>query len=358
MIFRRALLRELSLTAAGLFLVLLGILFTNLMLRLLGRAAGGSVASEGVFALIGFNAVYYLPVLLAVTLYLTVLLTLTRAFRDSEMIVWFTSGRSLTAWLRPILLFAAPFVAIIAAMSLVLSPWAEKRQREFLQQLDAREEFSALTPGLFKEFRRVDLVVFVESINTFDGTIRNVFAQSTEHGREITLIARSGRLENQDNGDRFIILEDGRRYEVTPGTPELRILEFERLGRRLEPREVEGGQERVRAKSTPTLFLEAGPAEKAELFWRFGVPVSSVLLVLLAIPLAYVNPRMGRSFNLVAAALVYMIYNNTLSVVQTRIALDRLPAIPSFVLVHLAVALVVALLFYRRLVVFRWGRRG
>ncbi|MCL4762027.1 MAG: LptF/LptG family permease, partial [Burkholderiales bacterium] len=113
MIFRRSLVRELTLTAIGLFVVLLGILFTNLVVRLLARAAGGSIASEGILALLGFNAVFYLNILLTVALYLTVLLTVTRWYRDSEMIVWFASGQSLADWLRPILLFAAPFLVAI-----------------------------------------------------------------------------------------------------------------------------------------------------------------------------------------------------------------------------------------------------
>src|SRR5512137_502040 len=106
MIFRRSLVRELTATAIGLFLVLLGILFTNLVLRLLARAAGGAIAPDGIVALLGFNALFYLNILLTVALFLTVLLTLTRWYRDSEMIVWFTAGQSLASWLTPILLFA------------------------------------------------------------------------------------------------------------------------------------------------------------------------------------------------------------------------------------------------------------
>ena len=97
MIYRRTLIRELTANAFGLFLILLGILFTNLVLRLLARAAGGTVAPEGILALLGFNAVFYLNILLSVALFLTVLLTLSRWYRDSEMIVWLTSGQPLTA---------------------------------------------------------------------------------------------------------------------------------------------------------------------------------------------------------------------------------------------------------------------
>src|ERR1700740_1765895 len=103
MIFRRSLVREMTATAVGLFVVLLAILFTNLVLKLLARAAGGAVAPDGIMALLGFGAMFYLNILLSVTVFLTVLMTLSRWYRDSEMIVWFTSGQGLTRWIRPIL---------------------------------------------------------------------------------------------------------------------------------------------------------------------------------------------------------------------------------------------------------------
>ncbi len=124
MVFRRSLVRELTATAVALFLVLLGILFTNLVLRLLARAAGGTVAPEGILALLGFNALFYFNILLSVALFLTVLLTLSRWYRDSEMIVWFTSGQSAHRVAQADPLFATPFLLAIVVLSLWLSPWA------------------------------------------------------------------------------------------------------------------------------------------------------------------------------------------------------------------------------------------
>src|SRR5262252_712048 len=141
MIFRRSLVREMTATAIGLFLVLMAILFTNLMLRLLARAAGGTVAPEGILALLGFNALFYFNILLSVTLFLTVLLTLSRWHRDSEMIVWYTSGQSPVALLWPVLVFSVPFMIAILVLSLFLSPWAEQRKLEYERQLENRDEF-------------------------------------------------------------------------------------------------------------------------------------------------------------------------------------------------------------------------
>jgi lipopolysaccharide export system permease protein len=358
MIFRRSLVRELTLTALGLFLVLLGILFTNLVLRLLARAAGGAIAADGILALLGFNALFYLNILLTVALFLTVLLTLTRWYRDSEMIVWFTAGQSLTAWLKPILLFAAPFLAAILALSLFLSPWAERRKLEFERQLESRDELVLLNPGLFREFPRAKLVVFVESVNTADGTIRNVFLQSTDAAKDETTVARIARLQEMENGDRFIILEDGRRYEGKPGSLDYRVIEFERLGRRLEPAEARALPASRKAIPTETLLASEGALEASELFWRVSVPILALLLTLVAIPLAQVNPRMGRSFNLLAAAFLYMVYANGLNIVQSLIAQGKIEFWVGLAVPHaIALAAVVMLFRHRMAMTGAWQRR-
>ncbi|MEO5700400.1 MAG: LPS export ABC transporter permease LptF [Casimicrobiaceae bacterium] len=348
MIFRRSLIRELTATALGLFLVLLAILFTNLVLRLLARAAGGAIAPEGVVALLGFNALFYFNILLSVTLFLTVLLTLSRWYRDSEMVVWATSGQGPAAWLPPILAFAAPFLLAITVLSLYLSPWAEQRKLEFERQLETRDELVLVAPGLFKEFRRANLVVFIESLNPLTGTLRNVFLHSIDEGRDVTTVAASGTLQEMVNGDRFIVLADGRRYEGAAGTPDFRVVEFESLGRRIEPAEQRSLPTSSKAIPTPILLAAGGPPERAELFWRVSVPIAALVLTLLAVPLAYVNPRVGRSFNVVAAALVYMIYSNCLNIVQSFIAQGRLEFWVGLVLPHAIAAILALVLFHQR----------
>jgi lipopolysaccharide export system permease protein len=349
MIFRRSLVRELTATAIGLFVVLLAILFTQSVIRILARAAGGTVAAEGVLALIGFNAMFYLNLLLSVALFLTVLLTLSRWYRDSEMVVWFTSGQSLTACLKPILLFAAPFLVAIVLLSLFLSPWAEQRKIEFERQLESRDELTILSPGLFREFRRAGLVVYIDSINPVDGRIRNVFLHSVEEGKDATTVARLGHLVEEQNGDRFVVLEDGRRYEGKAGSADWRLIEFDKLGRRIEPAEARALPTSNKAIPTAALLFADGRTERAELFWRLSVPMLALVLTLLAIPLAYVNPRMGRSFNLIAAAFVYMLYTNCINIVQSMIAQGKVDLWTGLFIPHIIALIVVFLLFRHQL---------
>jgi len=184
MIFRSALLRELATVAIATFFVLLGIVITMLLVRLLGQAASGAITTTGVAALMGFAILNYLPVLFSLTLFIAVLMTLTRSYRDSEMVVWFSCGLSLTEWVRPVLTFATPVVLIIAALSLALSPWAVTNSEELRRQMDSRDDVSAVSPGVFRESRQAQRVYFVEEISGSANLVANVFVSSVQHGKQ------------------------------------------------------------------------------------------------------------------------------------------------------------------------------
>src|SRR6202165_1099535 len=111
MIFHRALLREFAGLAGAVFMTLFAIALTTRLIRLLGQAAGGQIPSDAVIAFLGFFALGTLPVLLSLTMFIAVLLTLTRGWRDSEMVIWFGSGLPLTAWLKPVVVVPLARVA-------------------------------------------------------------------------------------------------------------------------------------------------------------------------------------------------------------------------------------------------------
>ncbi len=353
MIFRNALLRELVTMAVATFVVLLAIVITMLLVRLLGQAASGAITTAGVAALMGFATINYLPVLFSLTLFISVLMTLTRSYRDSEMVVWFSCGLSLTQWIRPVLTFAIPVVAIIALLSLVLSPWAVTNSEELRRQMDSRDDVSAVSPGVFRESRQAQRVYFVEEVSGSQNLVANVFVSSVQHGKQGVMVAARGFQETAENGDRFLVLLNGRRYEGEPGSANYKIYEFQRYAMRVDA--IEGRAARApttKALSTAALARDPTPANLAELSWRVGLPTSALILTLLAIPLSFVNPRAGRSMNLVLALLIYMAYSNLLSITQAQIAQSRLPLPVGMLGVHAAMLLILLALFYRRLLVF------
>ena len=151
MLFKQALRRDLINLAGAVFATLFTIMVTTTLIRLLGRAASNLVATADVLPLIAFAAVNYIPVLLILTVYMTVLVALSRSYRDSEMVIWFASGQSLTAWINPVFRFAAPFLGLIAVVGLFVGPWASQQADIYQRRFEQREDVSRVAPGQFRE---------------------------------------------------------------------------------------------------------------------------------------------------------------------------------------------------------------
>ena len=356
MIFLRAARREFTHSAAGVFVALFAILLTTQLIRLLAEAAQGSIAPEAVVALLGFAALNYIPTLLSLASFVAIILSLSRSYRDSEMVVWFSSGLSLAAWIRPVLTFALPLVFAIAGLSLFVSPWALSQSAEYRGNLETRKDAGQISPGAFQESSSGERVIFVEALAEDQSFVKNVFVSSVQNQRLGVTMAATGHQEVAENGDRFMVLENGRRYELTPGTSEFRILEYARYAIRVETREARGIE--WTPKNMPLMDLLAidQPGLRAELLWRIGVPVSAIVLALLAIPLSFVNPRAGRAANMLLALLTYLLYNNLLTISQAWVASGKISFLAGVVSVHLFMICLLPILFYRRIAVLSFVR--
>src|SRR5205814_2227314 len=353
LLFHRSLLREFAGLAGAVFMTLFAISLTTRLIRLLGQAAGGTIPSDAVIAFLGFFALGALPVLLSLTMFISVLMTLTRGWRDSEMVIWFASGLPLTAWLGPVRLFALPQIAVIAALSLFISPWAAQMAGQYSSKLETRDDVSRVTPGVFGETANKERVYFVESVSGHTNEVQNVFVSSVKQGKGGVSMSRTGRTETAPNGDRFIVLEQGRRYEGSPGDEQYRVTECDRYAARIETRENLGPERNTKNLSTWSLITHPTKESLAELVWRVGIPVSALVLVLLAIPMSFVNPRAGRSANLLFALLTYMVYSNLLSVSQARVSQGRLDFSVGVWMVHAGMILLLVVLFAQRMQLIR-----
>ena len=166
-------------------------------------------------------------------------------------------------------------------------------------------------------------------------------------------MSRTGRTETAPNGDRFLVLEDGQRYEGRPGEADYRVMRFGSYATRIKSSEGERPAASHQDLSTLALMRNPTDANLGELVWRIGIPVSALILVLLAIPMSFVNPRAGRSVNLAFALLTYVVYSNLLSVSQARVTLGRLDFSLGWWLVHAVMVALLVVLFARRMRLIR-----
>jgi lipopolysaccharide export system permease protein len=351
-LFNTALLREMTATGGVTLGALSMIVIVIQIVRILGKAATGDILGAAVLPFLAFGYLHFLPILLSLSLFMAVFLTLARFWQDSEMVIWSCAGLGPMAWVKGVLRFALPVALLISLMSLALIPWAAQKRAEYERALSARDEVSTLTPGVFMEAGKDNRVFFLERLDETSLTAHNLFIQSEQHGRQGIVVASVGRLTESENGDRFLVLDKGRRYEGIPGAADYRVVEFERYSFRLEPAKVDAVVSRPKQLPTLQLLENPTPRNQAEMLWRVGHPLSALILALLAIPLSFFNPRAGRSLNALLAMLTYTTYNNLIGVSEGWVAHGQLSAILASFLVHGAALACVAAAFW-----WRYGRR-
>ena len=350
MIFERALRRELMSTAGAVFTTLFTITLTVMLTKILGQAAGGQVSSQDVLALIGFQALNYMPVILILTGFISVLLVVTRSYQDSEMVVWFASGLSLTRWIRPVLNFGWPIILLTAVLSFVATPWANQQSAQFRERFEKREDIARVSPGKFQESATANRIFFVEGISGDANKVKNVFVNTFRDGKNSIVVAKEGEMEVDKDGEKFVVMTKGRRYDGMPTQPDFQMVEFERYGLLVGGQsQAAAGDKSARALQTWELLAQDTQFTRGELLWRMALPLMASTLMLLAIPLSFVNPRVGRSMGLLVALLLFVVYSNTVSVMQSSVIQNRTSFLLAWWPVHLLVALLVVGLFFLRL---------
>jgi lipopolysaccharide export system permease protein len=75
------------------------------------------------------------------------------------------------------------------------------------------------------------------------------------------------------------------------------------------------------------------------LHWRVAMPVSCVVLTLLAVPLSRLRPRQGRYSRLWVAMVIYFLYQNLINIGKVWIARGAVPELVGLWWTHAAVVL-------------------
>jgi lipopolysaccharide export system permease protein len=334
MLFDTTLRKELGRSFGATLIVIMTIVITMFLIRTLGQAAGGSVAAQDVALLLGYLALDNLPTMLSLSLFVAIVSTLTRMYRDSEMVIWFASGVGLFRFISPVLRLAAPLLLLIALLALFVWPWGNRQIAELKGRYERRSDVARVAPGQFQTSADGKRVFFIERDTGEGQSARNVFVLEKREGGESLTAARSGRIEMQGD-QRIVVLENGQRSDLDTASGERKLAQFQTY--RIAVGESSTGSLDnlpAKARSTWELLTQPTPRHQGELTWRIGIAIGGINLVLLGIGLAAGNPRRAGSWNLLLALLAFVIYFNAVNLSQAWVSSSRLTIPGSLALVH------------------------
>lgn len=325
-ILDRYIFREIAQTWLAVTGVLLFILLTNQFARVLGDVAKDKLPRNAAFQVIGLTALQYLTILVPIALFLAVLLGLGRLYRDSEMPAMMACRVGPAGVYRPLMWLLVPLALAVAWLAMDVAPSALVAVQRIGMEARRQADLASIEPGRFTPAGSDGAIVYAEEVSG-PGRVKNVFLQRRDpSGKVEVVVADRGEQQNSADPDtRFFVLFDGRRYDGVPGTANFRVMEFGEHGIPYRLPTVTDPVPAPEAMSTGELIRSASLDEAAELHWRLGVPLSTVILAIFAVPLSRSRPRQGRYGRIAVGLLVFIIYFNLMSAGKAWIEQGSVP---------------------------------
>jgi len=352
----RYLSREVLVTLSAVSAVLLVIIMSGRFIKYLAQAAQGVLDPSVLFLIMGYRMPGFLQLILPLGLFLGILLAYGRLYLDSEMTVLSATGMSNRRLLGYSMAPAAIVAVIVAWLSLGLAPQGVAEVAKIFNQQDAMTEFDTLVPGRFQAMKDGSRVTYTEGLSDDRGQLAGVFISEKRMQRQVegekpkqsgitVLVAEKGRQVIQADGSRYLILENGYRYDGNPGQADYRATQYETHGVLLPKPSVSAEIGEREAVPTRELIGSDEPRYQAELQWRLSIPLLVFVVTLLAVPLARVNPRQGRFLKLLPAILLYMAYLALLIGARGQLDKGKIPMELGLWWVHALFLLIGAALF-------------
>ena len=341
MLFDSSLKQELNRSFGATLVVLVTVVMTMVLIRTLGLASNGNVNPAEVSLVLGFTVLGYLPTIFTLSLFVAMVSTLSRLYRDSEMVIWLTSGQGLIQLLRPLWRFVWPLILIVAALILWVWPWSNQQIQELRDRYEKRGDLERVTPGQFQSSASGQRVFFIEKDQAGDLQGKNVFISITDADKTVIATARTGRIDVRDD-ERFLVLENGQRLERRHASQELTLAEFETYATRISRTLLDPSQLSAKMLTLDELLIQPNLENQAELVWRLGSILACFNFVLLALLMAQFNPRSGRSLQLMLALFSFLVYTNMINIGKTWVVNHKVTPLGFALALHGGV-LVVAL---------------
>ncbi|MEJ5072939.1 LPS export ABC transporter permease LptF [Enterobacter ludwigii] len=309
MIIIRYLVRETLKSQLAILFILLLIFFCQKLVRILGAAVDGDIPTNLVLSLLGLGVPEMAQLILPLSLFLGLLMTLGKLYTDSEITVMHACGLSKAVLVKAAMILAL-FTAIVAAVNVMWAgPWSSRHQDEVLAEAKANPGMAALAQGQFQQASDGNSVLFIENVK--GSQFHDVFmAQIRTKGnaRPSVVVADSGHLSQQQDGSQVVNLNKGTRFEGTAMLRDFRITDFQDYQAIIGHQAVALDPNDTEQMGMSALWHADTPRANAELHWRLTLIATVFIMALMVVPLSVVNPRQGRVLSMLPAMLLYLVF--------------------------------------------------
>lgn len=348
LILSRYLYREIITTALALLLIIVLIYLSQRFIQFLAEAGAGQLPLDYVFKLLALKLLWVFVILIPLTFFLAILMSLGRLYSENEITAMFACGLG-TPFLIQKIQYLSVFIAFaVGILSFILGPWSESKQEQLRQEIKQQSDVGVLTAGRFQSFNQGRGVFYVEQFDKTNLSMKNVFVSLEHEGKNIIISSDRAYLQTEEQTNaKYIVLFDGYRYDIKHETLEMTETKFAQHAVLIfvEPQPLPNA---FKSQNNLDLWQSNQKGAMAELQMRFSAPLSILLLAPLAVLMSHTTPRQGRYSKIMIALLIYFIYINTLEISQKWLERDILPVWLGVWWVHGALGIGILTAFLKR----------
>ena len=303
----RMMVSDLLKTIFSVLAVLVIIIVSRKFIKILKMAVDGLISNEAIFSILGLKILLVSASFLVPSVFVSVLMVLGRMYRDQEMSALSSAGAGVGRLYLAVFKAIIPVALLSIWMAMYVSPWAADKVEQVIFEQKQSIGVRAISAGKFSEYNQGKLIFYVEKISA-DNVMHDVFVHNKRGNDEGIVTAESAEVRTID-GALYIVFMNGERVQGKAGAVDFIFETFSEYAMRLESGT--GVKEsKYDGISTEVLFKTQDLEELRELYRRLSIPLSIIVLTIMAVPLAQVSPRSGVYGNLAAAFLIYFSFAN------------------------------------------------
>ncbi len=348
MLLTRYLYRDIISTIAALLLVLIAIYLSHRLILFLAEAGSGGLPVEFIFKLLILKLLWALTILVPLTFFLALLLSLGRFYTDNEITAMYACGIGVPYLLQRSSVLAFFLAILVGTLSLFVSPWSKQQENIIYEEISRQAEISAVRAGRFQAFSGGRGVFYIEDINEDTQAMLNVFVALERDDKTILLASdKAFLLDEGESQGRYIVMFNGHRYDGKPGSAAFSKTAFKQHAVLITS---PPSYKKVHYKAIDSWDLwQANESQtRAELQMRLSAPLMILLLAPLAVLMSHTKPRQGRYAKIFVAILIYFTYINCLEIAQKWVEQDSVSQWMGLWWVHAVLLLVIGILYFRK----------
>ncbi|SMN15088.1 permease YjgP/YjgQ family protein [uncultured Candidatus Thioglobus sp.] len=355
-ILAKYLMRQVLMFLAAVFIVIGLVVFGNQLVLVIKESMQQNIPVADLMSIIGFKMVRDVPLIISLSLFLAIILAVSKSYKDSEAIVMNSLGvgdKHFMVFIQPVTIFIFIFILFLTTIAI---PWSKEQRSIIMDRSENASEFSFIKEGEFQEFKNGELVFYASKVKSIDGEsdqdMEDIFIYAmADNEPVITLATQAQKYTNSSTKSVYLRLKDGTRYHGFPTEANKKILNFDQYDLQI----IDGSKQQkdsaiTKTESKPTfdLLFSSDVKEIAEWQWRLSQPISVLILSIFGILLGKASPRGGKNLGVLVGVLVFIIYNNALLVAKSSLERGELLPIVGLWWVHLLVLLVIAVFYAYR----------